>query len=575
MTQFHNNKKKYNALLMKTFFKKANGYHYLIILIIAVSVFSFKTFSNGNNYFEIAKNLDIFASVYREVNTYYVDDVDAGKLMKKGIDEMLNSLDPYTNYISESEAEDFRFQMTGQYGGIGAQIGTRGEFIIVSDPYEGYPAQKEDIRAGDIILEIEGKSAKGKNTSEMSKLLKGQPGTKLKLLIKREGEGELQKVLTRQEIHINNVPYFGMADEHTGYIKLASFTNDAGKEVKDALVELKKNPAMNSLILDVRGNPGGLLHEAVNIVNVFVPQNQEVVSTKGKVKEWDKSYKTLNPPVDVDIQLAVLTNRSSASASEIVSGSIQDLDRGVVVGLKTFGKGLVQSTRPLSYNSQIKVTTAKYYTPSGRCIQALDYSHRNDDGSVGSVPDSLKKEFKTKNGRKVFDGGGVDPEIVVSHKVFSKIAESLLYKQLIFDYATYYRNKHEKIAPAKDFHLDDADFEDFKKYIAGKDFDYMTASEKALEDFKKKAEDEKYFGAIKEHYETLKHNLQHDKQADLQKNKEEITQLLDEEISRRYYFQKARYEASFKNDEDVQEALKILKDKAKYQSLLKPLSAKK
>ncbi|MEI6507482.1 MAG: S41 family peptidase [Bacteroidota bacterium] len=560
---------------MKTFFKKANGYHYLIILIIAVSVFSFKTFSNGNNYFEIAKNLDIFASVYREVNTYYVDDVDAGKLMKKGIDEMLNSLDPYTNYISESEAEDFRFQMTGQYGGIGAQIGTRGEFIIVSDPYEGYPAQKEDIRAGDIILEIEGKSAKGKNTSEMSKLLKGQPGTKLKLLIKREGEGELQKVLTRQEIHINNVPYFGMADEHTGYIKLASFTNDAGKEVKDALVELKKNPAMNSLILDVRGNPGGLLHEAVNIVNVFVPQNQEVVSTKGKVKEWDKSYKTLNPPVDVDIQLAVLTNRSSASASEIVSGSIQDLDRGVVVGLKTFGKGLVQSTRPLSYNSQIKVTTAKYYTPSGRCIQALDYSHRNDDGSVGSVPDSLKKEFKTKNGRKVFDGGGVDPEIVVSHKVFSKIAESLLYKQLIFDYATYYRNKHEKIAPAKDFHLDDADFEDFKKYIAGKDFDYMTASEKALEDFKKKAEDEKYFGAIKEHYETLKHNLQHDKQADLQKNKEEITQLLDEEISRRYYFQKARYEASFKNDEDVQEALKILKDKAKYQSLLKPLSAKK
>ena len=575
MTLFHNNKKKYNALLMKTFFKKANGYHYLIILIIAVSVFSFKTFSNGNNYFEIAKNLDIFASVYREVNTYYVDDVDAGKLMKKGIDEMLNSLDPYTNYISESEAEDFRFQMTGQYGGIGAQIGTRGEFIIVSDPYEGYPAQKEDIRAGDIILEIEGKSAKGKNTSEMSKLLKGQPGTKLKLLIKREGEGEQQKVLTRQEIHINNVPYFGMADEHTGYIKLASFTNDAGKEVKDALVELKKNPAMNSLILDVRGNPGGLLHEAVNIVNVFVPQNQEVVSTKGKVKEWDKSYKTLNPPVDVDIQLAVLTNRSSASASEIVSGSIQDLDRGVVVGLKTFGKGLVQSTRPLSYNSQIKVTTAKYYTPSGRCIQALDYSHRNDDGSVGSVPDSLKKEFKTKNGRKVFDGGGVDPEIVVSHKVFSKIAESLLYKQLIFDYATYYRNKHEKIAPAKDFHLDDADFEDFKKYIAGKDFDYMTASEKALEDFKKKAEDEKYFGAIKEHYETLKHNLQHDKQADLQKNKEEITQLLDEEISRRYYFQKARYEASFKNDEDVQEALKILKDKAKYQSLLKPLSAKK
>ena len=366
-----------------------------------------------------------------------------------------------------------------------------------------------------------------------------------------------------------------MVASNIGYIKLTGFTKNASGEVKEALQNLKKNPEFKSLVLDLRGNPGGLLDEAVDIVNNFVEKGTEVVSTRGKIKEWDKSYKAANNPTDATIPITVLVDRGSASASEIVSGSLQDLDRGVVIGQRSYGKGLVQNTRPLSYNAQLKLTVAKYYTPSGRCIQALDYSHRNDDGSVGSVPDSLKKEFKTKNGRKVFDGGGVDPEIVVSHKVFSKIAESLLYKQLIFDYATYYRNKHEKIAPAKDFHLDDADFEDFKKYIAGKDFDYMTASEKALEDFKKKAEDEKYFGAIKEHYETLKHNLQHDKQADLQKNKEEITQLLDEEISRRYYFQKARYEASFKNDEDVQEALKILKDKAKYQSLLKPLSAKK
>lgn len=558
---------------MRSFFRKLKVYHYLTILLLVI-LFSFVTVNNGTNYFEISKNLDIFASVYREVNTYYVDEVDAGKLMKKGIDEMLNSLDPYTNYISEAEAEDFRFQMTGQYGGIGAQIGTKGEYIVVTDPYEGYPAQKEDVRAGDIILEIEGKSTKTKSTGDISKLLKGQPGTKVKILIKREGEGELTKTLTRQEIRINNVPYYGMINNNTGYIRLASFTNDAGKEVKDALIELKKNAGMNSVILDVRGNPGGLLHEAVNIVNVFIPQGQEVVSTHGKVKEWDKSYKTLNPPVDTEIPLVVLTNRSSASASEIVSGSIQDLDRGVVIGLKTFGKGLVQSTRPLSYNTQIKVTTAKYYTPSGRCIQALDYSHRNEDGSVGAVPDSLKKEFKTKTGRKVFDGGGVDPDIIVAHATYSKLAESLLSKQLVFDYATQYRIKHDKIAPAKDFHLSDADFEDFKNYISGKDYDYMTSSEKALDDFKKKAEDEKYFSAVKDQFELLKHNLQHDKQADLEKNKTEIMELLDEEIARRYYFQKARYEASFLHDEDVQEALKLFSDVSKYKDLLKAAAKK-
>lgn len=558
---------------MKAWISKLRWYHYAGVVAV-IALFSFRTVNTGANYFEISKNLDIFASVYREVNTYYVDEVDAGKLMKRGIDEMLNSLDPYTNYISEAEAEDFRFQMTGQYGGIGAQIGTKGDYVVVTDPYEGYPAQKEDIRAGDVIIDIEGKSTKNKTTSDISKLLKGQPGTKVKLVIKREGYGEMVKNVTRQEIHINNVPYSGMINEHTGYIRLASFTNDAGKEVKDALVELKKNPGLNSVILDVRGNPGGLLHEAVNIVNVFIPQSQEVVSTRGKVKEWDKSYKTLNPAVDTEIPLVVLTNRSSASASEIVSGSIQDLDRGVIVGLKTFGKGLVQSTRPLSYNTQVKVTTAKYYTPSGRCIQALDYSHRNEDGSVGAVPDSLKKEFKTKNGRKVYDGGGVDPEVLVTHAPYSKIAESLIAKQLIFDYATQYRNRHPQIAAAKDFHMNDGDYEDFKTFISGKDYDYTTASERALEDFKKRAEEEKYFGAVQGQYETLKSNLKHDKLADLEKNKAEIMKLLDEEIVRRYYFQKGRYEASFRNDEDVQEALKVFADNSRYNALLKPSGKK-
>lgn len=546
--------------------KQKIRWYYLVIALGGITLFSFT--NNGTNYFEISKNLDIFATLFREINTYYVDDVDVGKLMRKGIDEMLNSLDPYTNYISEAEIEDFRFQMTGQYGGIGAQVGQKGDYVVITDPYEGFPAQKEDLRAGDVILEIEGKSTKNKTTSDISKLLKGQPGTKVKLKIKREGAGELDKVLTREEIHVKNVPYFGMINNEIGYIKLQSFTNDAGKEVKDALVELKKNSGLKGVILDVRGNPGGLLHESVNIVNVFVAQGQEVVSTRGKVKEWDKVYRTLNPAVDTEIPLVVLTNRGSASASEIVSGSIQDLDRGVVIGQKTFGKGLVQSTRPLSYNTQLKVTTAKYYTPSGRCIQALDYSHRNEDGSVGAVPDSLKKEFKTKSGRKVFDGGGVDPDIVVKQEPLSKIAESLLMKQLIFDFATLYRSKHDKIPGSKEFALTDAEFNEFKTFVANKDYGYATESEKALEDLKKKAQEEKYFDAIASTYEQLRDKLKHDKESDIEKNKKEIVDLLEEEITRRYYFQKARYESSFAHDEDVQEALKLFSDKSRYQQIL-------
>lgn len=550
---------------MKDLLKKIRWY-YVVIAIGILGLFSFKTAST--NYFEISKNLDIFATLFREVNTYYVDDVDAGKLIKKAIDEMLESLDPYTNYISEAEAEDFRFQMTGQYGGIGSMVGTKNNQVVVTDPYEGYPAQKADLRAGDIILEIEGKSTQNKTTSDISKMLKGQPGTQVKLLIQREGEGTLTKTITREEIQLKNVPYVGMVNENTGYIRLASFTQNAGKEVRDAMVELKKNPNLKSVILDVRGNPGGLLHESINIVNVFVPQGVEVVSTKGKVKEWDKSYKSLNQPVDTEMPMVVLTNRGSASASEIVSGSIQDLDRGVVIGQKTYGKGLVQSTRPLTYNAQLKVTTAKYYTPSGRCIQALDYSHRNADGSVGSVPDSLKKEFKTKSGRKVFDGGGVDPDVATKQAEYSKITESLIVNQLIFDYATKYRNKHSTVAPAKVFKLTDADFADFKNFLSDKKYDYQTASEKALEDFKKKAEDEKYFEAVQAQYQQLKQNLTRDKQADLDKNKSEIMELLESEIAKRYYFQKAQYEMAAKHDEDVKEAIKLLNDLPRYNAIL-------
>ena len=544
-----------------------------IIAISSILIIGLVSFKGGEAYFEISKNLDLFASVFREINTYYVDDIDAGKLTKKAIDEMLNQLDPYTNYISEAEAEDFRVQMTGQYGGVGAMIGVKGDYVMITDPYEGYPAQKEGLMAGDLIVEIEGKSTKGKNSGDVSKMLKGQPGTKVKIMIRRDGK-DLEKNLTREEIKMKNVPYYGMINNETGYIKLAQFTNDAGKEVADALEALKKNSGIKNVILDVRGNPGGLLHEAINIVNVFTPIGQEVVSTKGKVSEWDKTYRTLNQPVDLELPMVVLTSRGSASASEIVSGALQDLDRAVVVGQKTFGKGLVQSTRPLNYNAQVKITTAKYYVPSGRCIQALDYSHRNEDGSVGNMPDSLKRAFKTKNGRKVYDGGGVDPDIAVPTKNYSQIAQSLMSKLLIFDFATQYRYKNASIAAAKDFKISEADFEDFKKFITDKDYGYTTSTEKSLDEFKKKAEEEKYFDAVKLQYESMKKELQHDKKADIEKNKEEIKLLLEEEIAKRYYFQKAHYETAFDHDEDILEALKVLADKNKYESILKPVAKK-
>jgi carboxyl-terminal processing protease len=552
---------------MKMMAKKFRWYYLLIIA--GIGFFSFKA---ADNYFEISKNLELYASVFREINTYYVDEIDAGKLNKKAIDEMLRTLDPYTNFISESEAEDFRFQMTGQYGGVGSQIGQKDDYVVITDPYEGFPAQKADLRAGDIIINVEGKDIKGKSTSDVSKLLKGQPGTSIKLVVKRNGV-EMQKSLTREEIKVKNVPYYGLINAETGYIKLTGFTQEAGKEVREALIELKKQN-VKQLILDLRGNPGGLLNEAVNIVNVFVPQGQTVVFTKGKVSEWDKSYETSLGATDAKIPLVVLVSRGSASASEIVSGTIQDLDRGIVVGQRSFGKGLVQSTRPLNYNTQIKITTAKYYTPSGRCIQALDYSHKNEDGSVGAVPDSLKKEFKTKNGRKVYDGGGIDPDVKVELVPYSQLAQSLIMKQVIFDFATNYRNAHESISDAKTFALSAQDYEDFKKFVDSRDVDYSTQTEKELEELKKKAEQEKYFEAIKESYDTMKKQLKRDKLADLDKNKEEIVSLLDEEIVKRYFFQKGRLEASFAHDNEIKESLKLFADAGKFQQILAPVKGK-
>lgn len=532
---------------------------------------AFVALKTADDYFEISKNIDIFISLYKEVNTYYVDPVDPGKLMKKAIDEMLKTLDPYTNFISESEIEDYRFQVTGQYGGIGAVITTRNKKVYVSEPYESYPAEKAGLWAGDEILEADGKSVAGKTTAEMSKILKGQPGSKIKLKLFRQDKGEFEVELIRAEVHIKNVPYFGMINSEIGYIKLRDFRNEAANEVAAALQDLKKNnPGIKGIVLDLRGNPGGLLIESVNVLNVFVSKNILAVSTLGKVKEWDKKYFTMGNPVDSALPVAVLINRRSASASEIVSGGIQDLDRGIVVGQRSFGKGLVQSSRNLSYNTQVKVTTAKYYTPSGRCIQALDYSHRNEDGSVGEVPDSLKKTFKTRNGRKVKDGGGVEPDVKISEKKYSLMSQVLLSENIIFDFASQFRSKNPKIANPESFRISDEIFESFIQFTATKTYTYTTQTEKALEEFKKKAEDEKYFATVENAYISLKAALTLDKQKDIRKNQSEIRELLENEIVKRYYLEKGAFQHSLQIDPDVIEAQKLLRNPQQYQSLLQP-----
>ena len=532
-----------------------------------VGLVSMSSFAFVSGYFEVSKNLDIFTSLFREVNIYYVDETKPGEMIEKAIDSMLEDLDPYTTYIPESDIEDFRFQTTGQYGGIGAMIRKKDDYVVIAEPYKGFPADKAGLRAGDKLLEIDGKSVKGKSTEDVSSVLKGQPGVEVNVLIERPGtEKPIKKTFTREEVKVKSVPYKGMVDDGIAYVRLTRFTRNCASEVEEAILELTDENEVKGLVLDLRGNPGGLLNESVSLCNLFIDKNQEVVSTKGKIKDWEKSYKTMKEPLDKELPLAVLINQSSASASEIVSGTIQDLDRGVVLGKKSFGKGLVQQTRKLSYNSQLKVTVAKYYTPSGRCIQALDYTNKNDDGSVGKVADSLKTAFKTRNGRTVYDGGGVDPDIVIDQEAFAKIVGSLVSKQLIFDFATEFVLENDSIEAPGVFKISDALYEDFVTFLSDKEYEYETNTEKKMAELIDKAEDE--YADFKEDLELLQKKLLSYKEDDIHKYQSQVSELILSELMARYYYQEGRVIASLADDTVLKEAISVLHDSDRYEAIL-------
>jgi carboxyl-terminal processing protease len=538
-------------------------------LIFVVVLISSSSFGQNNGNFEIAKNLDIYATLFKELNKNYVDEVSPGDLMEKGIDAMLESLDPYTVYIPESEAEDYKFITTGQYGGVGALIQQQGDKIVVAEPYEGNPAQKAGIKAGDVILEIDGQSISGKTTSEVSAVLKGQPGTAVTVKISREGvDSPIEKKMVRENVKVENIPYYGMVGDGIGYIKLVSFTQEAGKEVKEVFMDLKSTNEVKGLILDLRGNGGGLLQEAVDITNIFVDKGNLVVSTKGKLSNKNYAYKTTNMAVDKEIPLVVLVDNSSASASEIVAGALQDLDRGVILGQRTFGKGLVQNVIPLSYNSSAKITVAKYYIPSGRCIQAIDYSKKNDNGDSEAIPDSLITAYKTKNGRTVYDGLGIEPDLKCEADKLSAISYALFTKYLFFNFATKFERENPSIASAVEFEVTDEIYQNFLDYISDKDYSYTTKCEEALSELKKNAQEEKYFDDISHEYEMLALKLKERKEGDIFKHKEEIKKILKLEIVSRYYYLKGEIMASLVQDPEIAKSIEVLNAKDSYLAIL-------
>lgn len=539
------------------------------LLFSFLIIFSFSNVCNAQHDFEIAKNVDIFVSILKELNAKYADEISPGDLTKTAIDAMLSSLDPYTVYYPESQIEDYKMMTKGQYGGIGALIQQHGDYIVISEPYEDCPAQQAGLMAGDRILSVNKQSMKNRSSSDVSEYLKGQPGTKINIEVERYGQSKpLSFDVTRKEIKFPSVPYSGMVSDEVGYIKLDQFTEKASSEVKEAFIKLKEQ-GMKYLIFDLRNNGGGLLQEAVNIMNIFVDQGTMISETKGKLESQHNVYKTRFPVTDKSIPVVVLVNEYSASASEIVSGAFQDLDRGVIMGHKTFGKGLVQNVLPLSYNTSLKITIAKYYIPSGRCVQNIEY-FKNDTitPSRTKIPDSLAVAYKTKNGRTVYDKGGVEPDVISPDTVASNLLLALVLNNLIFDYATQYRATHATIPEAKDFRVNDEIYNDFVHFLKDKEYTYTTETEKVMVELKEVAEDERYFKDISALYDSMKKKIEEEKSTELQKYKAEISDYLASEIISRYYYQKGKYVDMLRCDPEITAAKDLLLNQVRYKSIL-------
>jgi len=538
-----------------------------ILSFLVFFSFPWVSFSQSTG-FEVLKNLEIMDQIFEHLELYYVDNPETGKVAKAAIDAMLKDLDPYTVYYHESNIEDYRLLTTGQYGGVGAQIIKIGDYVVVSEVYEGNPAQKSGLIPGDKVLSIEGKSMAKKTTEEVSTAMKGPKGTTITMEIDRPNQGKKTLKLTRDEIKIPDVPYSGIIKDKVGYIKLNSFTQTAHADVLKAFEKLKSE-GMEQLILDLRGNGGGLLIEAVKIVNLFIPKNQTVVTTKGRIQEENKVYKALDNPKDLEIPLVVLIDEGSASASEIVSGSLQDLDRAVVIGSTSFGKGLVQRTYDLKYGSKVKLTIAKYYTPSGRCVQRLDYYDKKEGDKPSEIADSLLKTFKTVNGRNVIDGRGIEPDEKTGTETMSKFTKGLIQKHIIFNYATEFRQKNPEIASADKYKLSEQDLADFKRYMLTQDFSFSSSSEEQLKKWKEIAEKEGDFEKIKSEYESILSNLISTKEEIFEKSKEEIKNILENEIISRYYYQNGRIINGFTSDKSIAKSIEILQNSSRYNTILK------
>ena len=539
-------------------------YYKKLVLLTALFVGVSATTVNNDRLYEISKNIEIFVNVYKELNKNYVDDLDPSQLMRIGIDAMVNSLDPYTNYISESQVASYRINTEGKYQGIGAIVKKVGDYITIIEPYQDSPVVKAGLKAGDQIVKIQGRSTKGRSLDEMNQVMRGVPGTNLDVTINRPSENkEWDVALERSQVSIPNVPYAGLVSDGIGYVVLTTFTADASRNIRKEISKMKnEHPDLKGIILDLRNNGGGLLKEAISVSNIFVPQNENVVSVRSKVKERDIKYKTMGTPLDLDIPLVVMINKKSASASEIVSGVIQDMDRGVIMGQRSFGKGLVQNTMNVGYNSRVKVTTSKYYIPSGRCIQSVEYK----DGEPVDIPDEQRAKFKTQGGRTVLDGGGVTPDVKIENDGLPEIIKQLEAQNIFFAYV----NKIEQNYPTAGEEPEELKFSDyaaFKQFVTQSDFAYVSKNAEMIEKIKENFKTDKQLQLLSE-VEALENKIADEAVLALESNKELIMATIEEHLAARQHYQKGKFYQKLKNDTEILDAVALLNNTAEYNKIL-------